>query len=156
VVAVKFAPTAANVGKDPATLSINSNTPKHPQAEVHISGTGAGGKLSVPASVSVSTGLRPTTVGSVATKTLNIKNSGLGLLNVTVGGTGVLPPFSVTPASGTFPLTHLQILQLTITFTPTAKGLVTAPLGITTDDPNPKHDNVTVTLKGTGALPKVK
>jgi len=153
-VTVEFAPTS--LGANKVTLSINSNTPKHPVESVHISGTGAGGKISVPASLTLSSGLHPTKVGALVTKNLTIKNTGLGLLTVTVDESGILPPFTITPVGGTFPLTHLQTQVFSITFTPTAKGAVTAKLGITSNDPNPKHDDVIVTLKGTGSVPKVK
>jgi len=149
-VTVQFAPTAANLGKDPATLGISSNDPKHLSENVKLTGIGVAGELSVPARVT----FMPTKVGVSASKIITIKNTGLGVLHWQLGA--FAPPFNVTLVAGGsgLILDHLQTQKLTVQFVPTAKGAVVGTLNITSDDPN--HLSVNVTLKGTGSIPKVK
>jgi len=143
-VTVEFAPIAANLGKDPATLGISSNDPKHPSENVKLTGIGVAGKLSIPARVT----FMPTKVGASASKIITLKNTGLGVLHWQLGAFAA--PFNVAlVASGSgLILDHLQSQKLMIQFAPTTKGTVVGTLNITSDDPN--HLSVNVTLKGTG------
>jgi len=138
---VQYAPTAP--GASAETLVITSNDPVHPSVKVKLSGTGASGKLVVPAHLIF---LYPQAIGIGITKNLTIRNEGLGVLHGNVGtSTG---PFAVTAGSGGFTLDHLQTRTVTIQFTPPASGPFIGVLPITSDDP--KHVSFNVNLKGTG------
>jgi hypothetical protein len=144
VVTVEFAPMAANLGKDPATLSVSSNDPKHSSEKVKITGTSVAGKFSFPARVT----FIPTKVGTTAIKIITLKNTGLGVLHWQLGA--FAPPFNVTlvAAGSGLTLDHLQIQKLNVQFSPITKGAVPGILNLTSDDP--KHLSVNVNLKGTG------
>jgi hypothetical protein len=140
IVAVEFVPTI--VGAVSATLVITSNDPKHASVNVKITGTGQSGDLSVPSLLTFLT----TSGGTSFTKTLTIRNLGLGVLHGNVGtSTG---PFAVTAGGGAFTLDDGKTQIVTIQFTPIEKGAAAGVLPITSDDP--KHLSVGVNLKGTG------
>jgi hypothetical protein len=143
-VTIEFEPMAANLGKDPATLSVSSNDPKHLSEKVKITGTSVAGKFSFAAHVT----FMPTKVGTTATKIVTLKNTGLGVLHWQLGT--FAPPFNVTLVAGGSGLTldHLQTQKLNVQFSPTTKGAIPSILNLTSDDP--KHLSVNVTLKGTG------
>jgi hypothetical protein len=139
-VTVQFAPTVP--GAASAMLSIASNDPKNPMMNVKLSGTGAAGKLTVPARLA----FVKTTVNASSQKILTIKNGGLGVLQVTVGAsTG---PFAVTAGGGTFNLNNKASHAVTIQFSPSIKGSAGGTLSILSDDP--KHVSFSVNLKGVG------
>jgi len=149
-VTIEFAPTLPP-GADKATLVIQSNTPKHPVETVKLTGTGAAGTLSVPASL-----VFPTTKSTVPAshKNLIIKNTGLGVLDLTsVALTGNGPYFITAGGGGPFLLEHLQTETVTVESVPhplPTKGVekYTGTLAILSNDP--RHpDGVNVALKST-------
>jgi sugar lactone lactonase YvrE len=139
-VSVQFAPTTA--GAVSAPLVITSNDPKNPSISVKLSGTGATGTLSAPASLTFLT----TKVNTSTTNTLTIRNIGAGVLHGNVGASA--GPFAVTAGSGAFTLDDGKTQTVTIKFTPTVIGSLTGALPITSDDP--KHLSLNVSLKGAG------
>jgi len=125
-------------------LVIQSSDAENPSAIVTVSGTGAGGHLSAPKSISFPN----TTVGSSASKKLMLKNTGKGMLSGSVGS--LAPPFTVTAGGGSFgPLKPKAAATITITFQPQGKGATTPQtLSISTDPPTAGVVNVPV--MGTG------
>ncbi len=156
-VTVEFQPTPPAVLKNPASLNITSDdpNPKHKSEFVKISGAGSAGKLSVANKITFPL----TKVGATsAIKKLTIKNVGLGLLQVNLIESGIALPFTIMPPQGvgtTFSLNHLQSQTFLVTFAPSVGGAVTPQVLIITSD-DPKHANVTVTIKGTGLATKAK
>ena len=102
-VTVTFAPTAAGAAK--GTLAITSNDPNKAIVNVKLTGAGQAGKLGVPVSV-----LFPTTTSTkpASNKTFTIKNTGLGVLQGTLGAiTGTGNSFRTSPPTSGFTLQHL-------------------------------------------------
>ncbi|MFZ0887459.1 MAG: choice-of-anchor Q domain-containing protein [Candidatus Binataceae bacterium] len=105
---------------------------------------GEGGKLSVTP-LSVNFGM--VKVRTTVKETVTVKNSGKGLLNLTVGN-DLPPPFGENGA-GSFPLGQGKSHKVVVTFTPPATGAATPQmLMIDSDDPNHRHLNVQVTGSG--------
>jgi hypothetical protein len=139
-VEVQFAPTTT--GPASATLVITTDDPQHPSVNVNLTGMGVAGTLLVPPLVT----FLPTTVATSSTRTLTIRNLGMGILHGNVGAsTG---PFAVTAGSGGFTLNDGGTQNVTIQFSPLATGAAVGTLSIASDDP--KHLSVNVNLKGTG------
>ncbi|MBI4904975.1 MAG: choice-of-anchor D domain-containing protein [Acidobacteria bacterium] len=121
------------------------------EVEVYgFSGVGGGGTTSGPA-ISVS----PTTIdfgtvalGSTATRTLTITNTGTAALNSSLG---VASPFALSPADIPL-LAPGASANSTIRFTPTSAGPATQNLTIATNDPARPLVTVVVTGMGSGAV----
>jgi hypothetical protein len=139
-VTIQFVQTAPIASS--ATLVITSDDPKHASVSVKLTGTGQTGQLSVPSLLT----FLSTTVDTRSTKTLTIRNLGLGVLHGDVGA--ISGPFAVTAGGGSFTLDDGKTQTVTIKFTPVAKGAAAGTLNISSDDP--KHLSVNVNLKGTG------
>lgn len=136
---IQFMPTA--VGPATTSLVLISNDAKHPLMTVSIKGTGAGGKLSAPKSFS----LPATNVNATATETFKIKNTGAGVLSGSIGP--LASPFMLTSPTS-FNLGPGVSFPITITFTPSVKGLAKQTLAITMNAPTPGSVEVTVQGKG--------
>ncbi|HEU4754717.1 MAG TPA: hypothetical protein VFU47_16535, partial [Armatimonadota bacterium] len=85
-------------------------------------------------------------LGVPVTRVLRVKNTGRGLLTVTLGAPSA--PFSIPAGGGTFSLARNQVRRVTLQFTPSAAGPTRGVLPITTDDP--ARLSVTLRLTGTG------
>ncbi len=136
---IEFKPTA--VGPATENLLVISNDAKHQLMTVLIKGIGAGGRLSTPKSFN----LPATKVNTKASKTFMLKNSGPGVLSGSVGP--LTSPFMVT-SSTSFNLGPGQSFPITISFAPSAKGLIKETLAITTNPPT--AGTVEVTVQGNG------
>jgi Abnormal spindle-like microcephaly-assoc'd, ASPM-SPD-2-Hydin len=96
----------------------------------------------------------PTTLGFLTVGTETTLSKSLTVKNTANGGilTGNVPtlvaPFSVTAGGGAFSLSAGQAKNVTVQFTPTTPGAVTANLVITSNDPN--KPSTTVKVTGTG------
>ena len=141
-VTITFSPTAATNYTE--TVTIASSDSAHPSISVELTGTGLPGTLSAPHTVSFKAAPNASTTG-----TITIKNSGKGVLMVTIGAlTGADFTFATTPPSGATAIQPKSSLPVTVTFSPPVKGAASGTLALTSDDPH--HASVSVTLKGTG------
>jgi hypothetical protein len=111
-------------------LPITSGDPRHPYVNVSISAMVQPGKLSVPRKVALAANS-----GSTVTKTVIFRNSGKGMLS------GTVQPFrqgsTLTLIAGpiTFALAPGESQPITVQFTPSSPGLVSANLAIETAPP---------------------
>ncbi len=90
-------------------------------------------------------------VGSSASQTITLTNTASGTLSISkvaVTGTG----FSASAITVPLSLAKGGQASLKITFTPTAMGIATGSVTITSNASNP---NLTVTLSGVGMMPKI-
>ncbi len=149
---ITFTPTAT--GARTATIELTSDDPDEGTYTVTLNGTGTGPDINVQVGGSdVGThDFGPSNVGvAVGPTTFTIQNTGTGPLTVSgytlsagdFAGTLATPVTIPGPGSATFD----------ITFTPTATGLRTATIELTSDDPD--EGTYTVTLNGTGTAPDI-
>jgi len=109
---------------------------------VAVSGTGETGTLSVP------TALKLTVPhGKKKSANLVIRNTGLGVLNVSLDLSGLGSLFSATPTTSPFTLAHNKTHTLAVRFAPSAAGSFNGTITIKSDDP--AHPSVTVMVTGT-------
>jgi hypothetical protein len=86
-------------------------------------------------------------VNSAKTKKVKVQNKGKAPLQVIIGT--LVPPFTVTGGSGTINLAKGKTQNVTVKFSPTAKGPATPQtLTITSDDP--KHPSHNLNASGSG------
>jgi len=144
---IEFAPTTpqgASRQSYTGTLSILTSDPKHPTAiAVAVQGFGVTGDLVVPKSL----GFGKVANGKKKTATLLIKNTGQGVLHVTVGSPST-PEFSVVSVSSPFALADGKSEAVKIQFAPDAKQTFADTLPLVTDDP--AHGHAVVSLRGIG------
>jgi len=149
---VRYQPTAE--GTDSGCLAISSNDAASPVVNLGVNGTGVA--QAVPAVVlsPASLDFGTVTVGSSASRTASIQNTGTGPLNVTGISlcTGASPEFAWTPAA---PLTIAagQSAALTVTYRPTGDGADTGCIAVASNDPARPAANLQVT--GAGSQPPV-
>ena len=129
-------PTPTTIAPTPTdTMTVSATPTPTPVAEP------PGGLLSVPDSVrfpSIGIGMAP------ESRTILIRNrSRTSALSINVGASAA--PFEVTGA-GSYTLTALASIPITITFNPDTLGLATQSISIVSGDP--KHPNVSVALSG--------
>jgi hypothetical protein len=137
-VTIKFAPTAPV--ESSGSITVASSDPGNGDVQVGTSGTGVPGTLSVSAPM---LDFPATKVGKAKSLKLTIKNTGLGVLHVTVSSSA---PFSATP--GTFNLDDKKSKVVKVKFAPTATGRFQGTVTITSDGSAPSGASVSVT--GTG------
>jgi hypothetical protein len=137
---VSYTPDATS---DTAMLMINSNDATRGALEVKLTGHGFAGKLSAPASFTIS----GPPDGMPVTSTLTIKNTGKGVL--TGSWTGVTTSLYSVTANPLFNIQPNGTQPITVGFTPTVKGhAATATFMINVMSPSTGAR--TVTLKGIG------
>ncbi|WP_433047478.1 choice-of-anchor D domain-containing protein [Dactylosporangium sp. CS-033363] len=143
-VSVKYAPTAA--GNHTGSLTVTSSAGP---VTVPLSGTavtGAAHLTITPNPVAFGS----VTVGTTATQTFDIANTG----NITLTLTKAAPPVgafnTTTPVSEGQQLSPGDVIHQTVTFTPAAQGAQSAVYSITGDD---GQGAVLVQLTGTGVPP---
>jgi hypothetical protein len=86
-------------------------------------------------------------VGTTATRNLTISNTGESPLNVTVGGSSG-GPFSWSGWSGAIPCGSSHVIP--VTFSPTAEGLASAMLSVTSNAPG---SPASISVTGEGCVP---
>ncbi|MFP6768091.1 MAG: choice-of-anchor D domain-containing protein, partial [Planctomycetaceae bacterium] len=86
-------------------------------------------------------------LGATAELVVEVENAGADVLHVSDMAT-TLADFSVGTASLSFDLPPLESVLLTVVFTPSTTGAITADLVITSDDPD--EGTLNVSLEGTG------
>ena len=146
-ITITFKPTEA--GTLTAALGITDNAAGSPQ-KLTLTGTGATASSTTVTYSPTALAFAATTVGKTsAAQPVTLKNTGTSSLSVTsLGLTGTnVTSFPVSFGTCTSPVAAGATCQVTVSFTPTAKGALSATLSIT--------DNATgspqkVTLSGTG------
>jgi hypothetical protein len=141
-VTVSFTPTIA--GKFTQSFTISSTDPKHPSLTIKVISTGEPGHLDVGRGV----GFPKTAVGTPESKTLNVKNSGKGVLHGNVGAISGSGDFSILAGGGAFTLNPGASDSVKLQFDPSAAAKESAMLMVTSDDPH--HASVSVKLTGRG------
>ncbi|WP_158501504.1 choice-of-anchor D domain-containing protein [Vitiosangium sp. GDMCC 1.1324] len=138
---VTFNPT--DLGSVTGTLTLTTNDPVEPTVNVSLSGTGVRPTLGL-STTSVGFGVQPVGTTSPSQK-VTLTNTGNGTLRITSIVVG--RPFTVTP-NLPFDLLPGTSQDLSVTFSPTALGSVSATLTFNTNDPT--KPNVTINLSGNG------
>ena len=143
-VTTKFAPGAQAVPQQsfPGQIVVYSGDIHHPMKTVAVSGTGETGTLSVQTTLGISV-----KHGKKKSTNLVIKNTGLGVLNVSLDLSGLGALFSATPTTASFALAHNKTHTLAVRFAPSAAGSFNGAITIKSDDP--AHPSVTVIVTGT-------
>ena len=142
-VEVDFAPTS--LGAFSGTVAVSSTDPNAPLLRVPVSGTGAAGVYQSAKKLNFGS----LKAGKTRSKTLVIKNTGLGVLHGSVSSSGLAgKPFSIVSGSGDFTISPDKTLKVVAQFAPIVSGPDSAELAITTDDP--KHLSASVELIGIG------
>lgn len=139
-ISVVFKPTAG--ASDTGTITITSNA-LEPTMDVTLSGTGTTTAVLNASATSIAFGT--ISVGSEATKTVQLANAGTGSITIsgmTVSGTGV----SVTGLAVPAKLGAGQDANLTITFKPNSAGTLSGKLSIASNASDP---SLVVDLSGT-------
>jgi len=137
--------TPVSPGDLHGSINIQSNdSGGHSPSVVKVAGTAAPGVLSVPAALRFGT----VAVNGSKTATLSIRNTGAGVLHVTVDMSGLAAPFSTTFASGQYAVSPHKAIAATIVFAPTSAQAspFTGEVAISSDDP--KHQSAAVTVSG--------
>jgi trimeric autotransporter adhesin len=148
--AITFTPGA--VAARSATLTINSNA-SNPAVSVNLSGTGTA--AAVPVIQITPAGNLPitATVGSAATNTLTVQNTGTA--NLTLSGLTVSPALFTRDASSTCTSTTTLAASATCTivvrFSPSAAGSFTGTVGLTHNAAPGTSSSVTVDGTATAA-----
>jgi subtilase family serine protease len=127
-VGIFFSPT--NSGTVTQSLQIVSGDPKHPDSTVRVTASARGGKLTMPAAVS----LRAST-SAVATRTVMLRNSGAGMLAGTVQSFGPNAPFTLLGGPVSFWLASGQSQPVTIQFKPVSEGTVQGSMAVAMAEP---------------------
>ncbi|MBV9417113.1 MAG: choice-of-anchor D domain-containing protein, partial [Solirubrobacterales bacterium] len=144
---VEFTPSSP--GAESATIRITSNDPVTPNLDLVAIGTGGTGALELALADSGNFG--EVCLGSFVDRPLVLVNNGPCRLHVT--NISASPDF-LTPTVKTYPLTigSGDALELPVRFQPTALGVRSAVITVTSDDPaGPK----TISVTGTAPSPKL-
>ena len=120
----------STVGVANGSLAILSGDPKHPQANVAIRSNVLAGRLSAPRRISFTT-----KAGTNASKTVNLKNVGRGMISGTVQQFPPGSAFELVDAPVRFTLAPGATQPVTINFNGTSAGRATADLAIETTPP---------------------
>ncbi len=147
-VTVSYRPTAA--GTDSGCLALASNDPASPLVNLAVSGTAAAEAVPSIAVDPAALDFGTVTVGSTASRTTQVRNTGNGALDVTGISLcdGTPAAFSVSPAAP-FTVAPGESVTLTTTYAPTAAATDSGCFAIASSDP--AHASENVSLTGTGA-----
>ncbi|HSD19509.1 MAG TPA: choice-of-anchor D domain-containing protein, partial [Anaeromyxobacter sp.] len=131
-----------------------SNDPASPLVNLAVSGTAAAEAVPSIAVDPVALDFGTVTVGSTASRTTQVRNTGNGALDVTGISLcdGTPAAFSVSPAAP-FTVAPGESVTLTTTYAPTAAATDSGCFAIASSDP--AHASQNVSLTGTGALAPV-
>jgi len=144
-VSLLFTPTSA--GDSHGSITIDASNPAgNSSSVVTVSGTGAPGLLSVASALKFGT----VKVDGSKTMTLSIRNTGVGVLHLTLDTSGLAAPFSSTLASGQYAVSPGKGLAAKVVFAPTSVQAApfTGQIVISSDDPKRLSANVTVSGSG--------
>ncbi len=156
---IAFSPT--NPGDQSATFQVNSDDPFQPVLQIPASGTGVTGSINVSPTHLAYGGVAVDNRTNPSTKTLTttISNQAscafcdLHVTGLAITGANAADFAVVGAPSLPFTLAAGNAVDLSVRFNPSAGGLRTATLTISSDDPfNP---SVTVDLDGTGLKPAI-
>jgi len=141
---VRFAPTTSGV--QPAVLKIASSDPAHASVSMTLSAEGITTFVPSVSLAAQSLGCGSAAVGQSADAILNMSNVGPAPLTVSAA-TSSNAMFSVTAPALPFTVANHSQQAITVHFAPTAAGVQTATLTLSTNDPAAP----TLTVKLTGA-----
>jgi Abnormal spindle-like microcephaly-assoc'd, ASPM-SPD-2-Hydin/PQQ-like domain len=136
-VSITYAPTAA--GDNPAALTVTSTSNVERTVSVPLAGTGVVGVAQLEISPS-SLDFGTVPVGESVTKTLTVSNSGNLNVTVTKAAPPALPYVVNTPLPEGLVLTPEDVLQVQVTFAPTAAGSFNNLYVISSDDGHGAHE----------------
>jgi uncharacterized membrane protein len=147
-VTVTYAP--ADVSTDSGALVVSSNDTLSPTVQVGVSGAGVAAPAPAIALSPNSLALGTVTVGSTASLTTQVRNTGNATLDVTAVAlcAGTSAEFSWAPAAP-FSVAPGQSATLTVTYRPTAEGIDSGCLAIASSDV--ASPTVNLGVSGTGA-----
>ncbi len=140
-VSLLFTPTSA--GESNGSIIVDTtNATGNSSSVVTVSGTGAPGLLSVASALKFGT----VRVNGSKKMTLSIRNTGAGVLHVTLDTSGLAAPFSSTIASGEYAVSPGRGLADKVMFAPTSAQAMpfTGQIAISSDDPKRPSANVNV------------
>ncbi len=120
------------------TITIKSNDPGNPAAQVGISGTGVPGTLSAPSALN----FPAVKVHQSRSLNLSIKNTGLGVLRGSINTSKLTAPFSAK--GGSFTLRHGKSRAIAVKFAPAAAGMFQQTILITSDGAPPSSASVSL------------
>jgi hypothetical protein len=145
-VTIQYRPTA--VGRDTATVTIDSDDPSRPAVQVALAGSGT----APPNSPRIETSVTALDFGTVTVNQpkelpFSIRNTGTAPLTVTAVAISN-PRFAIELPSASFTIAAGVTQAFSVRFLPTAAGAQTGNLTITSNDPT--RASLVVTLSGTG------
>ena len=151
-VAVTYTPT--DLGTDSGCIAFSSNDPASPTVSLGVSGTGVAQPFPAIAVSPLSLDFGTVTVGSSASRTTTIQNTGTGPLSVTgiSLSSGTSTEFSWSPAAP-FSVAAGASITLTVTYQPIDASTDTGSIVIASNDP--ASPSVSVSVTGTGTSPTV-
>ena len=143
-VTVTFTPTAA--GAVSGSITFTSNDPMNPTTTVSLTGTGSTTPVGQLTANPTSLSFASLSVGSNASQTIALKNSGTAKIQVksisTVGSN-----FSISGATAPFTLDASQVAMLNVKFTPTAVGNASGSMSVVSDA---SASPLNISFSGTG------
>ncbi|HEX8971435.1 choice-of-anchor D domain-containing protein [Oryzihumus sp.] len=147
---VTYAPTG--LGGDSGCIAFTSNDPTTAVADLAVSGAGVAQPIPIAAVSPTSLDFGAVTIGSAASRTVTIQNTGTGALNVTgiSLSSGTSSAFSWSPAAP-FAVAAGTSATLTVTYKPTDGAAASGAIVIASDDP--ASPTISVALTGSGAQP---
>jgi subtilase family serine protease len=117
-------------GKVSQSLQIRSGDPKHPNATVRVTASVQAGKLSMPGAIALSAPM-----SAVATRTIQLRNSGGGMLAGVVQSFGNNGPFTLLGGPVSFWLAPGQSQAVTVQFRPMSSGTTRGNLTVAMAEP---------------------
>jgi hypothetical protein len=150
--AVTYRPTAA--GTDSGCVAVTSNDPASTTVNLGLSGTGAAQAIPAIALAPSAIDFGTVLVGSTASRTAEVRNTGTGTLNVTRVSlcSGTPSTFAWSPAAP-FTVAPGERVTLTATYKPTTAAADAGCLAVESDDP--AHARLELAVAGAGAQPPV-
>ncbi len=146
--------TPADLGTDSGCIDFSSDDPASPTVSLGVTGAGVAEPFPAIAVSPLSLDFGTVTVGSSASRTTTIRNTGTGPLSVTSIslGSGTSAEFSWSPATP-FAVAAGQSVTLTVTYRPIDATTDDGSIVIASDDP--ANPSVSVSVTGTGTPPAV-
>jgi len=112
------------------TVQIASSDPRHSRVGVQLSASVRGGRLTMPSAVSLRTSM-----STVVTKTVMIRNSGYGVISGIAQTSGGSAPFTLMGGPVSFWLVPGKSQPITIQFRPLTAGMAQGSVVVTTANP---------------------
>lgn len=145
---VAYAP--ADAGTDSGCLVVSSDDPSSPAVNLGVSGTGAAVIAPAVAVTPAAFDFGTVTIGSTATRTIQVRNDGIAVLNVSqiAHCAGTTAEFAFSPA--TLTVGAGQSATLSVTYTPTDTTSDAGCIALTHDAPG-QASPLEVAVNGAGA-----